>query len=85
MTKEPQKTIECDDLYGAAIHIVRVTGRVSISYLQRHLVIGYNRACRLMEAMEYQNIVSHPNNNGVRRIIEAPREDENNETEETLP
>ena len=47
-----------DELYPAAQHIVRASGNASVSFLQRHLIIGYNRAATLMEALESQGIVS---------------------------
>lgn len=55
-----------DELYPQAVAIVRQTGRVSISSVQRHLQIGYNRAARLIEAMETAGIVSAPAHNGDR-------------------
>lgn len=48
----------CDELYPAAEHIVRASGNTTVSFLQRRLIIGYNRAATLMEALEAQGIVS---------------------------
>jgi len=52
-----------------AIAIVRETGIASISAVQRHLRIGYNRAASLIEDMEQQGIVSAPNHSGVRSVL----------------
>ena len=52
-----------------AIQIVIETKRPSISYIQRNLRIGYNRACVLMEAMERYGIVSPQHDNMPRSIL----------------
>ncbi|GAA0907482.1 hypothetical protein GCM10009552_15490 [Rothia nasimurium] len=57
-------------LYGEAINVVRSTGRVTISVLQRHLRIGYNRAARFIEQMEIEGIVTAPQLNGQRELIQ---------------
>jgi len=44
--------------------------RVSTSYIQRKLQIGYNRAARIIEEMEEKGIISEPNNQGKREILE---------------
>ena len=49
---------ETDPLYDQAVEIVIKTRRPSISLVQRHLRIGYNRAARLIEAMERAGLVS---------------------------
>lgn len=60
----------CDDpLYDEAVGWVLQTGRPSISLIQRHLQIGYNRAARLIEAMEVTGIVSTMGSNGQRTVI----------------
>ncbi|MEG0884904.1 MAG: DNA translocase FtsK, partial [Janthinobacterium sp.] len=46
-----------DPLYDQAVEVVRTNQRASISLVQRHLRIGYNRAARLIEAMESAGIV----------------------------
>ncbi|MEW6056127.1 MAG: DNA translocase FtsK 4TM domain-containing protein [Bdellovibrionota bacterium] len=46
-----------DELYGQAVTIVREMGQASASMLQRRLKVGYNRAARMVEAMEAQGIV----------------------------
>ncbi|CAE6950336.1 DNA recombination-dependent growth factor C [Ectopseudomonas oleovorans] len=58
-----------DPLYVAAVEFVRESRRASISAVQRKLLIGYNRAARLIEAMEVAGIVSAMNSNGSREVI----------------
>jgi S-DNA-T family DNA segregation ATPase FtsK/SpoIIIE len=58
-----------DALYRQAIEIIRRDRKVSISYLQRQLQIGYNRAARLVEQMEKEGVVSPANHMGKREII----------------
>jgi S-DNA-T family DNA segregation ATPase FtsK/SpoIIIE len=58
-----------DALYDQAVAIVARERRVSTSYIQRRLQIGYNRAARLVEQMEEQGIVSQPNHQGKREIL----------------
>jgi recombination associated protein RdgC len=60
-----------DDLYDQAVSIVRAHQRASISLVQRHLRIGYNRAARLIEAMEVGGIVSAMQSNGNRDVLAA--------------
>jgi S-DNA-T family DNA segregation ATPase FtsK/SpoIIIE len=61
---------EDGDLYSKAVVIVRRDKKPSISYVQRQLRIGYNRAANLIERMEKEGIVSPPNISGKREIIE---------------
>lgn len=65
---------EADPLYDEAVAYVLKTRRASISSVQRQLRIGYNRAARLIEAMERAGLVSPMQSNGNREVI-APRGD----------
>ena len=58
-----------DDLLPAAIDVLRSTKRASTSMLQRRLRIGYNRAARLMEALEEQGVVGPENGSSPREIL----------------
>lgn len=60
---------ESDPLYDQAVSFVIESGRVSISSVQRRLKIGYNRAARLVEAMESAGLVSAMQSNGQREVI----------------
>lgn len=57
------------DLYSKAVDIVRRERKCSISYIQRCLRIGYNRAANLVEEMERKSILSPPNHSGKREIL----------------
>ena len=59
-------------LYDKAVAIVTKTRRASISGVQRHLRIGYNRAARLIEQMERDGVVSGPEHNGNRSVLAPP-------------
>jgi len=59
-------------LYDKAVAIVTKTRRASISGVQRHLRIGYNRAARLIEQMERDGVVSGPEHNGNRTVLAPP-------------
>ena len=59
-------------LYDRAVRIVTETRRASISGVQRHLRIGYNRAARLIEQMEADGVVSGPQHNGNREVLAPP-------------
>ena len=60
---------EADPLYDQAVEIVLRTRRASISLVQRHLRIGYNRAARLIEQMERAGMVSAMQPNGNREVL----------------
>jgi S-DNA-T family DNA segregation ATPase FtsK/SpoIIIE len=60
---------ESDPLYDQAVEIVLRTRRPSISLVQRHLRIGYNRAARLLEQMEHAGLVSTMQSNGNREVL----------------
>ena len=60
---------EKDALYDQAVEIVVRTRRPSISLVQRHLRIGYNRAARLIEDMERAGLVSPMQSNGNREVL----------------
>jgi S-DNA-T family DNA segregation ATPase FtsK/SpoIIIE len=68
---------EQDALYDEAVKIVVTERKPSISYVQRRLKIGYNRAARLLESMEAAGIVGPLQSNGAREVLvpAAPRED----------
>lgn len=60
---------ELDSLYEQAKDVVLSDNKTSISYLQRKLQIGYNRAANIIEQLEANGILSAPNNKGNREII----------------
>jgi S-DNA-T family DNA segregation ATPase FtsK/SpoIIIE len=60
---------ESDPLYDQAVAVVLKNRRASISLVQRHLRIGYNRAARLLEQMEQSGLVSNMQSNGNREIL----------------
>jgi S-DNA-T family DNA segregation ATPase FtsK/SpoIIIE len=61
--------VEADPMYDQAVQLVLKTRRPSISLVQRHLRIGYNRAARLIEQMERAGIVSAMQANGNREVL----------------
>ena len=64
---------EADPLYDQAVQIVLQNKRASISLVQRHLRIGYNRAARLIEDMEKAGLVTPMASNGNREIIQPSK------------
>ncbi len=60
---------EADPMYDQAVQVVLKNRRASISLVQRHLRIGYNRAARLLEQMENSGVVSAMQSNGNRDIL----------------
>jgi DNA segregation ATPase FtsK/SpoIIIE, S-DNA-T family len=65
---------EADPMYDQAVEVVLKNRRPSISLVQRHLRIGYNRAARLIEGMEKAGLVSPMNAAGNREVL-APAPD----------
>ncbi|WP_189531103.1 DNA translocase FtsK [Paludibacterium paludis] len=65
---------ESDPLYDEAVEIVMRTRKASISSVQRHLRIGYNRAARLIEEMEAAGLVSAMESNGNRTVLVPGRD-----------
>lgn len=66
---EVMATLGKDDLYDKAVAVVKKDRKASISLVQRHLQIGYNRAARLIEEMERQGVVSAMAGNGTRTVL----------------
>ncbi len=66
---------EADPMYDQAVAVVLQHRRASISLVQRHLRIGYNRAARLLEQMEQSGLVSSMSTNGNRELL-TPKRDE---------
>ena len=64
---------EQDPLYDQAVEIVTRERKPSISYVQRRLKIGYNRAARMLEAMELAGIVGPLQSNGAREVLTPPQ------------
>jgi len=58
-----------DELFDKAVAIIARERKVSTSYIQRRLQIGYNRAARIIERMEDDGMISKPNHQGKREIL----------------
>lgn len=69
LVEQAKAPIEQDELYEKAVQIVLAHNRASISLVQRHLMIGYNRSARLIEQMEKSGVVSVANATGVREVL----------------
>jgi S-DNA-T family DNA segregation ATPase FtsK/SpoIIIE len=65
---------EKDPMYDQAVEVVLKNRKASISLVQRHLKIGYNRAARLVEDMEKAGLVSAMSGSGQREILVPNRE-----------
>ena len=65
----PVPTSGQDTMYQQAVTIVMRDRKVSTSYIQRQLQIGYNRAARIVEQMEKEGLISAPNHTGKREIL----------------
>ena len=60
---------EDEELISKSIDLIRNSNKASTSYLQRNFQIGYNKAARIMEALEQRGVVSEPNHAGKREIL----------------
>jgi S-DNA-T family DNA segregation ATPase FtsK/SpoIIIE len=58
-----------DELYDKAVNVVLTDKKVSTSYIQRRLAVGYNKAATLIERMEKEGVISAPNHSGKREIL----------------
>ena len=63
---------DTDELYDQAVAWVTESRKASISSVQRHLRVGYNRAARIIEEMEASGVVSMPEHNGLREVLAPP-------------
>ena len=63
---------ESDELYGRAVEIVAESRNASISYLQRRLKVGYNRAARMIEQMELEGMVGPADGPKGREVFVRP-------------
>jgi len=66
------KDSDADPLYDEAVAVVTESRKASISYVQRRLKIGYNRAARMIEEMEMTGVVSPVQSNGTREVLAPP-------------
>jgi S-DNA-T family DNA segregation ATPase FtsK/SpoIIIE len=73
--EEDSDTIEYDDRYDDAVALITKTGQASISMIQRHLRIGYNRAARIIEVMEKEGIVGPSDGAKPREVLVKGYED----------
>jgi len=64
--------VDQDELYDEAVAWVTQSRKASISSVQRHLRVGYNRAARIIEEMEASGVVSQPERNGQREVLAPP-------------
>ena len=60
---------EDEELISKSIDLIKQSNKASTSYLQRNFQIGYNKAARIMEALEQRGVVSAPNHTGKRDIL----------------
>lgn len=69
----PSRQGNDDPLYSEAVSLIASTQRASISSIQRHFKIGYNRAANIVEEMEEDGMISKPNSEGMREVyIQQP-------------
>ena len=64
--------VEADALYDQAVAVVLESRKASISYVQRRLKIGYNRAARMIEQMEEAGVISAVGGSGMREVLAPP-------------
>ena len=69
---DPAPQDDMDPLYDEAVQIVTETRKASISYIQRRLRVGYNRAARIVEEMERSGLVGPLGSNGSREVLAGP-------------
>ena len=69
LSGEASSSGDKDELYQAALDIIRSEGKASTSFLQRKLQIGYNRAARIIDMMEDDGVVSKANHVGKRDVL----------------
>jgi S-DNA-T family DNA segregation ATPase FtsK/SpoIIIE len=73
--EEQDGEVEAETLdvrFDEAVRIVAETGRCSTSWLQRKMTIGYNRAAKIVEAMEKRGMVGPPNGSKDREVLILP-------------
>src|SRR5262249_3953790 len=70
--QKEERGVDVDDLYDRAIEIVAETRNASISYIQRRLKVGYNRAARMIEQMEHDGIVGPQDGPKPREVFVRP-------------
>ncbi len=63
---------DVDELYDKAVFVVTESRKASISYVQRRLRVGYNRAATIVEQLEENGVVSAPAHNGAREVLAPP-------------
>ena len=73
---------EAGDYYDRAVAIVTREKKVSVSYIQRRLSVGYNKAASLVERMQKEGVVSPPNHQGKREVLAGSPDREDFEEEE---
>lgn len=64
-----------DARYDEAVSLVVQKKQASVSMVQRHLRVGYNRACRMVERMEREGLVTAPGSGGMRKVMARSLED----------
>ena len=69
MSENSKNQGDKDELFQAAVDIIKTEGKASTSFLQRKLQIGYNRAARIIDMMEAEGIVSKANHVGKRDVL----------------